>query len=59
MKNNSKCSVKGCDRPVKVVKHGLCSAHLQRYYRHNEPGSPRIAEKKVHVGYREVKELKV
>lgn len=57
MKNNSKCSVKGCDRPVKVIKHGLCTAHLSRYYRHGNPGTAKVMVKQQHQSYKEVKQI--
>lgn len=25
-----KCKIKGCTKPLKVKKHGLCGAHLKR-----------------------------
>ena len=56
MKNISKCAVKGCERPVKIFKHGLCTAHLLRYYRHGDPGIAKIAIKKIRPSYKELKE---
>lgn len=54
MINNSKCSLKGCNRPVKIFKHGLCTAHLLRYYRHGDPGIAKIGTKKQRPSYKEL-----
>lgn len=53
MKNNSKCIIKGCDRPIKTAKHQLCSAHLQRYYRKNDVGTEKIRTKGKHQSFAE------
>lgn len=31
-----KCKVKGCKKPVKVKKHGLCGAHIMRLMRYGD-----------------------
>lgn len=49
--NENKCSVKGCNRPVRIEKHQLCNTHVQRYYRKGNPGVARIAIKRKHESF--------
>ena len=57
MKEN-KCLVKGCNRPVKVQKHGLCMAHVLRYYRTGSVGDAEIHTRKEHKVYQQPVERK-
>jgi hypothetical protein len=48
-----KCSVDGCKRPIAIPKHGLCKAHLNRFYRTGKPGESKIKPRKFHKPYKE------
>jgi hypothetical protein len=49
--SEKKCSVKGCMRPIAIVKHALCRAHLQKYYRNGDPGQDQIRIKRKYKPY--------
>lgn len=53
IKGKTKCAVAGCGRPIVVKKHGLCAAHLQRYYRKKEVGAGKILERVQHRPFRQ------
>lgn len=38
MDTKTRCSVKGCGEPIAIRKHGLCTVHVQRFYRTGSPG---------------------
>lgn len=46
------CVVDGCPEPIAVKKHGLCYAHLRRYYRHGEVGSGKIVKRTKQAPFR-------
>lgn len=55
MKNNKKdlkCSVNGCNRPVKIFKHCLCDVHAMRLYRDGTPGLAKINVRRKHEPYK-------
>lgn len=41
-KSKEQCRVKGCKRPVRVKRHGLCQPHYKRYQRTGDPGEAAI-----------------
>lgn len=57
MKKN-KCIVSGCIREMAIIKHGLCKAHMNRFYVHGEVGDGKIGKRKKHKPYVETKKLK-
>lgn len=50
---HEKCVVKGCNHPVRIIKHGLCRTHYDRYRETGSVGDKPIKASKVLIPYKE------
>lgn len=48
MKAEKKCQVPNCKRPVEVMKHQLCKAHANRFYKTGALGNKKVIGRKTH-----------
>lgn len=44
------CIINGCSNPINVKKHGLCMAHVKRYYR-GEKVEGRVRSRRSYLPY--------
>ena len=57
-KDGNICYVTGCGRESASVKHCLCAAHLQRFYRTGSVGGASISKKRQRESFKEMNDGK-